>query len=103
MGKNKHRNRLPEKQSTVLMDFNPRTDKQQELVDSILTKEITIVTGTSGAGKTYVTLATALNLLERGYKKIILVKSVTKIPGEDIGFTPGDAMEKMAPYMMSFT
>ena len=36
------------------------------------------------------------------YKKILLVKSVTQLQGEDIGFLPGDLKEKLDPYMISF-
>jgi predicted ribonuclease YlaK len=36
-----------------------------------------------------VALAKALSLLERGYDKIVLIKSVTTIPGESIGYIPG--------------
>ena len=102
MAKNR-KNRLPVEQSIVLTNFETRTEKQQDLVNTINTKEIILATGTSGVGKTYVTLATALSLLNRGYKKILLIKSVTSIPGEKIGYTPGDQLEKMAPYIMSYT
>lgn len=51
---------------------------------------------------TYVTLATALNLLSAGYKKVILVKSVTTIPGEEIGFLKGNMEQKMEPFIMSY-
>jgi phosphate starvation-inducible PhoH-like protein len=40
---------------------------------------------------------------EPKYKKLILVKSVQTIKGEEIGFLPGTMEEKMAPYMWSFT
>ena len=36
------------------------------------------------------------------YKKIILVKSVTQLPGEELGFLPGDLKDKLDPYMISF-
>lgn len=86
-----------------IKNFVAKTDKQGELVTSIEENEITIAIGSSGTGKTYVACATALSLLEQGYyKKIVLVKSVTPIPGEDIGFIPGSVKEKMDPYMQSF-
>jgi len=104
MGKNnKHKNKLPEKQFNILEGFRPKTNKQRELIDAILTKEVTLATGSSGVGKTYVTLATSLSLLDRGFKKIILIKSVTTIPGEQIGFTPGTYEDKMEPFLMSYT
>lgn len=51
---------------------------------------------------TYVTLATALSMLGEVYKRIILVKSVTTIPGEEIGFLKGSMEQKMEPFVMSY-
>lgn len=102
MKKNNSKNRLPEKQTNLVNEFYPKNDKQQELINLIKNKEITVVSGPSGTGKTYVTLATALSLLGNVYKKIILVKSVTTIPGEEIGFLKGDMEQKMEPFVMSY-
>lgn len=85
------------------MNFVPKTKNQKILVDLIEKKEIIISTGTSGVGKTYVALATALSLLNKGYKKIVLIKSVTTIPGEEIGFIPGNIQEKMDPFFLSYS
>ena len=102
MKKNNSKNRLPEKQTNLVNEFYPKNDKQQELINLIKNKEITVVSGPAGGGKTYVTLATALSLLGDTYKKIILVKSVTTIPGEEIGFLKGDMEQKMEPFVMSY-
>ena len=83
------KNRLPEKQSIFAESFKPRNDKQREFCNTIEDKEVTIAIGAPGTGKTYCALATALNLLGQKYKKIILCKSVTPIPGEALGFIPG--------------
>ena len=98
----KEKPRLPEKNAQLVEDFSAKNEKQQELIDLIKNKEITIVSGSSGTGKTYVTLATALSLLGETYKRIILVKSVTTIPGEEIGFLKGDMEQKMEPFVMSY-
>jgi len=90
-------------ESYTLQHFYPKNEKQQELIDLINDKEIVIATGVAGSGKTIVTMATALSLLGDLYKKIILIKSVTTIPGEAIGFVPGDADEKMANFILSYT
>lgn len=106
MGKNeskKRKERLPEKQSSFVNKFRPRTAKQQEFVNLIESKEVVIALGPSGTGKSYCALATALGLLGDVYKKVILIKSVTTIPGEEIGFLPGGVGEKMEPFMMSYT
>lgn len=96
-------NKIPESRLNLLNRFSPRTDAQQTLLNLIEKHEIVVASGSSGVGKTYVALAAALHLLEKGYKKIILVKSVTAIPGEQIGFVPGTYQEKMDPILMSFT
>lgn len=98
----KEKPRLPEKNAQLVEDFSAKNEKQQELIDLIKKKEITIVSGPAGTGKTYVTLATALSLLGETYKRIILVKSVTTIPGEEIGFLKGDMEQKMEPFVMSY-
>jgi len=53
---------------------------------------------------TYIACAEALKLIKSRskYKKILLVKSVTQLKGEELGFLPGDLREKLDPYMISF-
>lgn len=102
MGRDKNKPRLPEKQSKIVQNFKPKNNKQRELVDLIESYEVIIATGPAGTGKTYCALATALSLLSAGYKKVVLVKSVTTIPGEEIGFLKGSMEQKMEPFIMSY-
>lgn len=54
--------------------------------------------GEAGTGKTYLAVAAAVEALEEGrVEKIILTRPV--VATEDMGFLPGDATEKMHPYM----
>jgi len=69
-----------------------KNESQKELIRSLKDKEITICTGPAGSGKTFVSLAFALGLLRNSnnnYKKIYLVKSVTTLRGEELGFLKG--------------
>ena len=99
----KVKNRVPEKQLINVFNFRPKNERQAELIDLIEEREIVIATGIAGSGKTFCALATALGLLGETYKSIILVKSVTTLPGEDIGYTPGTFQQKMEPFLMSYT
>ena len=63
MGKTKNK-RVPEKHQAALENFSARTANQQKFIDLIKNKEVIIASGTSGVGKTYVALATAINLLD---------------------------------------
>lgn len=102
MGKQK--NRLPAyQQETLVKEFQPKTVKQQEFIDLIDEKEVIICKGPSGSGKTYVALAKALDMLGSYYKQIILVKSLTTVPEEELGSLPGTVEKKLDPYIMSFT
>ena len=102
MGK-KVRERLPEKQSVLVKNFEPRNQKQAEFIKLIKRYEVIIAKGSAGTGKTFVSLATALSMLGEIYKKIIIVKSVTTVPDEEIGFLKGSLKDKMDPFMLSFT
>lgn len=100
--KNKIKNRLPEVFSSQVKDFYPKNQKQQDFIELIEEKEIIIATGVPGSGKTYVSLAAALNLLGEVYKKVVLVKSVTTLPGEELGFLKGSMLDKMEPHVFSY-
>lgn len=82
-----------------------KNESQKELLRSIKANQITICSGKAGCGKTYVTLGYALKLLKTQnnyYQKIYLVKSVTPLKGEEVGFLKGDLREKIDPYMASY-
>lgn len=53
---------------------------------------------------TYLACAEALRLMihDEKIKKIVLVKSITPLKGEDIGSLPGEIKDKMGPIMESF-
>ena len=77
--------------------------KQKEFLRTIEDKEVTICTGIAGSGKTFMACYQALKMLEKNQiEKIVLVKSVTTIPDEEVGFLPGDIHDKLDPFMISF-
>ena len=81
----------------------PRNVYQNLALELFLNPDIhlTSVQSEAGYGKTYLALASALHLClevkNNPYSKIYLVKPVIEI-GSKLGFLPGDADEKMAPY-----
>jgi phosphate starvation-inducible PhoH-like protein len=82
-----------------------KNNSQKELIKSIKANEITICSGKAGTGKSYVSIAMALNLLRKQqspYKKIYLVKSVTTLTGEELGYLKGDLQQKFEPFLWSF-
>ena len=90
--------------TSMSVNYKCKNENQGKLRDSIRNNEITIVSGLPGTGKTYIACAEALKLIKSKskYKKILLVKSVIQLKGEELGFLPGDLREKLDPYMISF-
>jgi phosphate starvation-inducible protein PhoH and related proteins len=87
------------------IEVEAKTKNQKNMLASIKKNQITICAGPAGTGKTFVAAAESLRLLHdstNAYKKIVLIKSVTPLNGEEIGYLKGELEEKMAPYMHSF-
>lgn len=77
--------------------------RQKEFLKAIEDHEVTICTGIAGSGKTFLAAYQALKMLEKNQiEKIVLVKSVTTLPDEEVGFLPGDIHDKLDPFMISF-
>ena len=89
---------------SMSVNYKCRTENQGKLRESIRNNEITIVSGLPGTGKTYIACAEALKLIKSRpkYKKILLVKSVTQLKGEELGHLPGGIEDKFDPFMGSF-
>ncbi|NJO61975.1 MAG: PhoH family protein, partial [Richelia sp. RM2_1_2] len=82
-----------------------KNESQRKLIKSIKEKQITICAGLPGSGKTFISLGMALQLLKNAannYRKIYMIKSVTTLKGEEVGFLKGDLNEKIEPFMWSF-
>jgi phosphate starvation-inducible PhoH-like protein len=91
--------------SKMKVDVKCKTENQKKLITLIKDKEITICCGLAGCGKTFLACYQAINLLKTQpdkYKKIVLVKSVTTLKEEEIGFLKGSLEEKMEPFVYSF-
>lgn len=86
------------------IDVKPKSENQRKLIQSIKEKDVTICVGPAGSGKTFLSCAQALTTLktEDTIEKIVIIKSVTPLPGEEVGHLKGDIAAKMDPFMYSF-
>ena len=76
-----------------------RTKNQLKMVTSIQKNDLLFAVGPAGSGKTYTAVALAVKALkERVVKKIILTRPAVEA-GENLGFLPGDFIEKLDPYL----
>ncbi|MDP3854008.1 PhoH family protein [Phenylobacterium sp.] len=72
---------------------------QQELIDAIDAKNLVMALGPAGTGKTYLAIAKAVEALEAGKVGRIVLSRPAVEAGESIGYLPGDAEDKLAPYL----
>ncbi|MEW5944245.1 MAG: PhoH family protein, partial [Pseudomonadota bacterium] len=79
-----------------------RNREQSFALNLLMNPDIDFITllGQAGTGKTLLTLAAALTqtLETKIYNEIIFTRVTIPI-GEDLGYLPGDELEKMAPWM----
>jgi phosphate starvation-inducible PhoH-like protein len=77
----------------------PRTVNQAAYVSSIFNNPVTFGIGPAGTGKTFLAVAAAVQMFNRGEtEKIILTRPAVEA-GESLGYLPGDFMQKINPYL----
>jgi phosphate starvation-inducible PhoH-like protein len=77
----------------------PLTAKQAQLARSISEKEMTIVTGPAGTGKTFMPAALAAYYYSKGLVETIIITRPTVPCGKGLGFLPGTIDEKIEPWV----
>ena len=76
-----------------------KTVSQGEYLYKMQKSDIIFSTGAAGTGKTFLSVAYAINLLSEGkIERIIITRPVVEA-GESLGYLPGDFKEKISPYM----
>jgi phosphate starvation-inducible PhoH-like protein len=79
--------------------IKPRSSNQQRLLEAIADHSLTLAIGPAGTGKTYLAISAAVDALEAGKIERIVLSRPAIEAGENLGYLPGDMMEKMAPYL----
>ncbi len=76
-----------------------RGDNQRQYLDNIRASDLTFGIGPAGTGKTYLAVASAVEALQAGdVRRIVLVRPAVEA-GERLGFLPGDLAQKVDPYL----
>lgn len=80
--------------------IKPKNAEQAFAFNALLNNNIKLVAlqGVAGTGKTLIALASALEQAKT-YQQIILARPIVPLSNKEIGFLPGDANDKISPYM----
>jgi len=80
-------------------NIRAQNDAQQALIDAIDRAALVFAVGAAGTGKTYIAVAKAVEALESGRIRRIVLSRPAVEAGESLGFLPGALEEKMSPYL----
>ena len=90
---------LSPKLKTRKKDLRGRTTRQIQYLSQIQESDIIFGIGPAGTGKTYLAVASAVDALERGLVKRLILARPAVEAGERLGFLPGDLNQKVDPYL----
>lgn len=92
--------RMVRVEKKVAYGIKPRNAEQTFSLDALFNPDIKLValTGKAGTGKTLLALAAALEQ-HKSFGQILLARPIVALSNRDLGFLPGDAQEKINPYM----
>lgn len=90
----------------VLQDIvncvNPKTEGQQQYIDSIEDNQVCLCDGPAGTGKTFISFGMALNYYatEDYISRIVIVRpTIPAGDDQELGYLPGDLRDKMGPFI----
>lgn len=80
--------------------IKPKNSEQAFALNALMNPEVKLVAlqGVAGTGKTLLALASALEQSKK-FHQIILARPIVPLSNKEIGFLPGDANDKIGPYM----
>tara|TARA_Y100000034_G_C6905743_1_gene420208 strand:+ start:2616 stop:3926 length:1311 start_codon:yes stop_codon:yes gene_type:complete len=81
--------------------FFAKNKEQKFAMWALLNEKIPLLslTGLAGSGKTFLSLLSGIAQVQQGkYERIVITRNIQPV-GKEMGFLPGDANEKMLPWM----
>jgi phosphate starvation-inducible PhoH-like protein len=79
--------------------ISPRSPNQQKYIKAIRNNDMVFGIGPAGTGKTYLAVAAAVAMYKEGLIERMVFCRPAVEAGEQLGFLPGDMLEKIDPYL----
>lgn len=79
--------------------ISPRSPNQSKYIEAIRKNDMVFGVGPAGTGKTFLAVAAAVEMYKNGdIERMIFCRPAVEA-GEQLGFLPGDMLEKIDPYL----
>ena len=97
---NHHTDQLERIEKEFVYGIKPKNAEQAFAFHALLNPDVKLVAmqGVAGTGKTLLALAAALEQNKK-FNQVILARPLVPLSNKEIGFLPGDAEDKIGPYM----
>lgn len=89
----------PQRDQKYRKNIKAHNPSQQQMLDAIDEAPLVFAVGAAGTGKTYLAIAKAVEALDSGAVRRIILSRPAVEAGESLGFLPGDMEEKLSPYL----
>ena len=80
-------------------NIRAQNHSQTAMLEAIDTTPLVFAVGSAGTGKTYIAVAKAVEALDAGRVRRIILSRPAVEAGESLGFLPGDVEDKLSPYL----
>ena len=97
---NHHLDQIERIEKEFVYGIKPKNAEQAFAFHALLNPDVKLVAmqGVAGTGKTLLALASALEQNKK-FNQVILARPLVPLSNKEIGFLPGDADDKIGPYM----
>jgi phosphate starvation-inducible PhoH-like protein len=92
----------PEGSKVIRLKFRPqpKSESQRFYMEALANAKLTIGTGPAGSGKSFLSMAVAVEkLLSNEVQRVVITRPIVEA-GESLGFLPGTFEEKISPYLL---
>lgn len=79
--------------------ISPRSPNQKHYIQAIKDHDMVFGVGPAGTGKTFLAVAAAVHMYQEGLIERMVFCRPAVEAGENLGFLPGDMLEKIDPYL----
>lgn len=79
--------------------ISPRSPNQAKYIEAVRSNDMVFGIGPAGTGKTFLAVAAAVHMYQEGMIERMVFCRPAVEAGENLGFLPGDMLEKIDPYL----